>query len=118
MEPVHKSFLLDPFLSQMNPVHNLTPYFCKIYSDIILPFMPLSPEWSLVSPGFLEFLLKNTDSSAGITTCVLYIVFFINNTQETKLNGLWEQHNFLIWCSLYVFAQFMCFLCQEEQQAC
>jgi hypothetical protein len=35
--PVHKSPPLDPLLSHLNPVHNLTPYIFKINFNIILP---------------------------------------------------------------------------------
>jgi len=38
---------LDTILSQMNPVHSPPTYFSKIYSSIIHPFTPRSPELSL-----------------------------------------------------------------------
>jgi len=34
--------LMDPILSQLNPIHNLTPYFFKMYYRIISQFMPTS----------------------------------------------------------------------------
>jgi len=34
-------------LSQINPIHNLPPYFNKTDSNIILPSMPRSSEWCL-----------------------------------------------------------------------
>jgi hypothetical protein len=39
-EPATGSY---PF--QMNPVHNLTSYSCKIHINIILPSMTRSPKW-------------------------------------------------------------------------
>jgi hypothetical protein len=38
---VHNRPLLDPILSQMNPVHTSAPYFLKISTDIILLAMIL-----------------------------------------------------------------------------
>jgi len=35
--------LLDSILSQLNPVHTLTPYSFKIHFNIILPSMSRSP---------------------------------------------------------------------------
>jgi hypothetical protein len=39
---------LDPVLSHMNPVHILTPYFCNIRFNIILPYSTMSPKLSLL----------------------------------------------------------------------
>jgi len=44
---VHKSLLLDPILSHMNPIHIPKPCFSEIYFNIILPFTPQSPKWPL-----------------------------------------------------------------------
>jgi len=38
---------VDPFLSQFNPVHILTPYISKITFESILPSTPGCPMWSL-----------------------------------------------------------------------
>jgi hypothetical protein len=45
---VHKSPPLVPILSQMHPVSKLKRHFPKIHSNIILPSMPRSSEWSLI----------------------------------------------------------------------
>jgi len=42
----HNSPPLDSVLSQMHPVHTLSPCVPKIYSNIILPSTPSSFEWS------------------------------------------------------------------------
>jgi hypothetical protein len=44
---VYKSPPLAPILNQINPVHNLPPYFRKIHSNVMLPSLPRSSEWSL-----------------------------------------------------------------------
>jgi hypothetical protein len=44
---VHKSSLMDPIPSQMNPLHNFPPYFPNIRSNIILSYTPRSFELSL-----------------------------------------------------------------------
>jgi hypothetical protein len=38
---------LLPILSHMHPVHTFPPCFPKDHSNIILPSMPMSSEWSL-----------------------------------------------------------------------
>ena len=37
-------------LSQMNPIHTLPFYFCKVDFRIIVSLMPMSSMWSLISP--------------------------------------------------------------------
>jgi len=44
---LHKSPPLVPILSQKHPVHIFPHYFPKIYSNIILPSILRSSEWSL-----------------------------------------------------------------------
>jgi len=44
---IHKNPPLVPIMSQTHPVHIFPSYFPKIDSNIILPFMPTSSDWSL-----------------------------------------------------------------------
>lgn len=44
---VHVNPPLDPFLSQINPVHNFTPCFFKICFNIILPSSSSCSKWSV-----------------------------------------------------------------------
>jgi len=44
---VHKFLPLVPILSHMDPIHNFLPSFPKVLSNIILPSVPSSYEWSL-----------------------------------------------------------------------
>jgi hypothetical protein len=46
------TYLQEPplvtIMSQVNPTHILITYYFKIRFNIILPFTPTSPKWSLV----------------------------------------------------------------------
>jgi len=44
---VHKSPLLDPILSQPNPLRPIDPYLPKVHLNVILPPTPRSFQWSL-----------------------------------------------------------------------
>jgi hypothetical protein len=44
---VHRSPLLVPIVSQMNPLHILRPHIFKICFNIVLPPVPLSLKWPL-----------------------------------------------------------------------
>jgi hypothetical protein len=44
---VHTSLLLDPILSQLNPVHPINPYLPKVHPNVILPPTPRSSQWPL-----------------------------------------------------------------------
>lgn len=46
---VHKSLLFSHILNQINTIHNCILCFSKIYLNIILPSMPMSPKWFLPS---------------------------------------------------------------------
>jgi hypothetical protein len=50
---IHKCPPLDSILNQLQPIHTPTSYFLKIHLNIILPSMPGSPKWSLLSSGLL-----------------------------------------------------------------
>jgi hypothetical protein len=52
---VHKTPPLVPILNQMHSVHNFSPYFPMIHSNIILPSMSRSSEWSL----YFRFSIQN-----------------------------------------------------------
>jgi len=39
---------LDPILSQVNPVHILTPQLSKLYFNTVFPSTPISPDLSLI----------------------------------------------------------------------
>jgi hypothetical protein len=45
--PAHKSPPPAPIPSHLNAKHTFLPYFPKIRFNIILPFTPMSSEWSL-----------------------------------------------------------------------
>jgi hypothetical protein len=42
---VYKSPLLDPILSQLNPVRPIDPYLPKVHFNVILPPTPRSSQW-------------------------------------------------------------------------
>ena len=44
---IHKCPPPVPILSQLDPLHTSTFYFLKINLNIILPFTPWSPQWSV-----------------------------------------------------------------------
>jgi hypothetical protein len=45
--PLHMSSPFDSTTNHMNPVHNFTHYFFKLYFNIILPSTSRSSKWSL-----------------------------------------------------------------------
>jgi hypothetical protein len=42
---IHNSSSLVPIVSPFNPVHTLTPYNFKLYSNVNLPSTPLASKW-------------------------------------------------------------------------
>ena len=52
---IHKCTPPVPILSQLDPFHTPTSHLLKIHLNIILPYMPGSPKWSL----FLMFPHQN-----------------------------------------------------------
>jgi hypothetical protein len=56
---VHKNPTMDPFLSQMNPAHNLTTYNFKISSNVILSAMPWLPMRLLTFVYKTKILFQN-----------------------------------------------------------
>jgi hypothetical protein len=66
---IHKSPPMAPIMSEMKPVNTLTSCFFKMYSNISLPPLPLSSEWSFpfhfsnyVQFSLLPFLLHACQS--------------------------------------------------------
>lgn len=47
--------MFDSVVSQINPAHIFTPYLFKIYFNIFLPSMSMSPKWFLSSQFRLKF---------------------------------------------------------------
>jgi hypothetical protein len=43
----HRTPPLDSFLSQLNPVRSIDPYFHKVHLDVIILSTPKSSQWSV-----------------------------------------------------------------------
>jgi hypothetical protein len=75
---IHKSLLLVPILSQLNPVLTLTPYVFEIRFNIILPSSSECPKW----PFFFRFadkLLYALPMSIMPVVCFAHIIHFYLN---------------------------------------
>jgi hypothetical protein len=84
---------LIPILSQMNPVHNFSPYFIKIYFNIILPSMPMSSELSLP--------VRFSDKNSLCISHIFYVCYMPRLCRHP-----WFDHPNKIWrssslCSLF-----------------
>ena len=76
---IHKCPPPVPILSQLDPVHTPTSHFPKIHLNIIVPYKPGSPQWSLSS----RFPHQNPVHASPIrTTCPTHLILldFITHT--------------------------------------
>jgi hypothetical protein len=74
---VHKSQLLVPTPSQINPVNNIRSYFSKTYFNIILPPMSRFSSWSLSFWFFLKSLRVFLFSPL-CATCPAYLILLVS----------------------------------------
>lgn len=85
---IHRS-LLDHIFSQLNQTHTFTLYFFKIYFNIILTHMPISPNWPLSfnsSPKIVRAFLSSP--------CMLHVLsitsFFIWPPKQVMMSTNYE----------------------------
>jgi len=77
---IHKCTLPVPILSQLDLVHNPTFHILKIHLNIILPYTPGSPKWSL-SFRFPPRKPSMPRLSPTCATCPAYLILdFITRT--------------------------------------
>jgi hypothetical protein len=99
---VHMILPLVPLLSQLNPVHNSSPYFPEIHSNIIFPPTPSSSKWSLpfgfynqnsVSISHLSHACYVPCSSHTSSTIIPCIQKVTSNLQEATSTPTMEKYN-------------------------
>jgi len=87
---IHNIQPLVPILTQVNPVHNIPPYFCKIHSKIIVPSTPVSFDRSLpFRASDRNFVCISHLSYACYMSCLSRTPSFdhSNNTRCLALSG-------------------------------
>ena len=72
---IHKSLLLVPMLSPLNPVLTLMPYVFEIQFNIILPSTPECPKWPLFF-RFVSFVFTSHVHHACGMFCPYYPLLF------------------------------------------
>jgi hypothetical protein len=70
--------------SQMDPIHNLQPYFRNIHFNIILSSMPRSPEWPLLT-GFQTKIVY----AFSFIACALHVLPIFSSRLVHPKNIWW-----------------------------
>jgi hypothetical protein len=91
---VHKWQPLDPILSQMNPVHTITPYFSKIHFNI-LSSTPRSGKWSLPDRFSDRKYRANMSFKCIVVRFTHFLVSFYSTPKNLIQNFL---DSFTHWC--------------------